>query len=152
MIAKKDILNALNLALVGLGGGLTVYRDKLPQEFDRPSYYIELGKRTASPATRWSVEVQQPVRILCIGELDDSGNADTDALEQMSDDVIAMLSIGFLRVGDRCLHIDQNVSDRPAEDGKEVIAALHYFDAIPGDVDTEPLITDADIGLHPKEG
>lgn len=142
MTSKKDILDAVNLALVSLGKGWTVYRDALPEQFDRPSYYLSLGERSSKPVTRWAREVTQQVSVLCIGALDANGNADTDALAQSSDAVSELFSTGFLAVGDRALHIDGDVGKRPADDGMEVTITLHYLDETPGGAEQEPPITD----------
>lgn len=151
MIAKKDILDAVNRALVSLGRGWTVYRDGLPEQFDRPSYYIELGTRSSKPATRWAREIAQPVSILCIGALNADGNADTDALAQASDDVAELFAIGFVRVGDRALHVDSDVTSRTADDGMEVTITLHYLDEAPGEAETEPPITEVQTTIRAKE-
>ena len=138
MIAKKDILDAVNRLIVSLGRDWTVYRDSLPEQFDRPSYYISLGQRSSKPATRWTCEIEQPVQILCIGALNADGDADIDALSQMSDEVAAVLASGFLRVGTRALHIQGQTEKRAADDGEEVTFTLSYFDEVPEEGDTQP--------------
>lgn len=152
MIAKKDILDAVNRALVSLGKGWTVYRDALPEQFDRPSYHIQLGKRSSKPVTRWSREIEQPVSILCIGALNADGNADTDALAQASDDVAELFAQGFLRVGNRALHIDGDATQRPADDGMEVSMTLRYFDETPGGEETLPNMGEIHTNTTIKEG
>ena len=151
MIAKKDILDAVNRALVSLGRGWTVYRDGLPEQFDRPSYYIELGTRSSKPATRWARELAQPVSFRGIGALNAAGTAATDAPAQASDDVAELFAIGFVRVGDRALHVDSDVTSRTADDGMEVTITLHYLDEAPGEAETEPPITEVQTTMRAKE-
>ena len=89
--------------------------------------------------------------ILCIGALNADGNADIDALAQASDDVAGLFAIGFVRVGDRALHVESDVTSRTADDGMAVTITLHYLDEAPGEAETEPPITEVQTTIQAQE-
>ena len=150
MITGTQILNGLNLALATLTKR-PVYRDALPEGFERPSCFIELTERSETRAAASLIEVTQKLCVTCIGALDADGNADTDALETAADHVRALLDAGFLRVGDRALHTEEVTRVRDREDGIRVTAVLHYFDETPGDTGEDPMITSVTTAVRPEQ-
>ena len=49
MITQRMLLDAINLQLVSLGHGWAVHRDALPEQFERPCWFIsaeEPGKNS----------------------------------------------------------------------------------------------------------
>lgn len=138
MISNTEILDALARELAALGRVPEIYRDRLPEDFVRPSYFLSAGTRETQPATRWTLEVKQPISVLCIGTLDEDGNTATDELDTMGAEVAAVLAAGFLRVGTRALHIQGQTEKRAADDGEEVTFTLAYFDEVPEEGDTQP--------------
>ena len=62
-----------------------------------------------------------------------------------------LFAIGFVRVGDRALHVDSDVTSRTADDGMEVTITLHYLDEAPGEAETEPPITEVQTTMRAKE-
>lgn len=137
MISKTAICDAINRELVAAYPDLTVYRDAIPKDFIRPSFYIILGKRKLNDATAETLEIMQPVTVQCIDEVNEHYEADTDRLGAVSDRVEQIFMPGFLRVADRALHIDGIDSARNL-DVCDVNLTLHYFDDRPAEGQTAP--------------
>ena len=130
MITQRMILDAVNLKLVSLGHGWAVHRDALPEQFERPCWFISAEKQSRKPIMINSDEVTQQINILCIGNLNEDNKGNADELAAMADEVIALFTNdGFIKVNDRCLKIDGMAAERTAEDGFKIQIDLSFFDS-----------------------
>lgn len=149
MITQRMILDAVNLQLVSLGHGWAVHRDALPEQFERPCYFISAEKQSRKPIMINSDEVNQQINILCIGTLNDDNRGNADELTGMCDEVIALFTNnGFVRVDDRCLGIAGMAAERTAEDGFKIKMDLSFFDD--ARLDNEELPTMQEIEFENK--
>ena len=149
MITQRMILDAVNLQLVSLGHGWAVHRDALPEQFERPCWFISAEEQERTISTRFSDDVKQKINILCIGKLNEDNKGNADELTAMADEVIMLFTNdGFVRVDDRCLKIDGIKAKRTAEDGFNVELTLAFTDN--ARLETEKLPTMQDIRFKNK--
>ena len=151
MIARNEMLDALNLLVLEAFSERTVYRDTLPNEFERPSSLIALDKRTVKDGNDGTVEITQPFRIQVIGAPDVQEPPDTDTLQQDADAMEQSLWRGYLPIADRCVHIEDIGAKREPEGAIRVYGKLHYFDDRPQMPDQTPAAAEILTGLTTKE-
>ena len=124
------ILDAVNLQLVSLGHGWAVHRDALPEQFERPCWFISAEKQERKPIMINADEVTQQINVLCIGNLNEDNKGNADELTAMADEVIGLFTnIGYIKVNDRCLKIDGMKAQRTAEDGFKIETDLTFLDS-----------------------
>ena len=129
MVTQRMILDAVNLQLVSLGHGWAVHRDALPEQFERPCWFISAEEQERTVMTRFSDEVKQKINILCIGNLNEDNKGNADELAKMVDEVIELFTnTGYVRVNDRCLKSDGIKAKRTAEDGFNIELNLNFSD------------------------
>lgn len=151
MITQRMILDAVNLQLVSLGHGWAVHRDALPEQFERPCWFISAEEQERTISTRFSDDVKQKINILCIGNLNEDNKGNADELTAMADEVIMLFTNnGFVRVNDRCLKIGGIKAKRTAEDGFNVELNLNFSDEARLTKEELPLIEDVFTGQQVK--
>ena len=151
MISRRDILDGLNLLVLEAFPTHMVYRDMLPDQFERPSALIALDKRTVKDGSDGTVEVSQPFRVQVIAARDSQGLVDTDTLQQDADIAEQLLWRGYLSCSGRCLHIESIGAEREPEDAIRIYGTLHYFDDRPDTLDDAPAATEVFTNLMIKE-
>lgn len=130
MITQNQILDAINKVTARLLPGMTTYREHWPQDYERPSLLLYIEKRQVIGGNRHLIELQQLCAVQITEELNDDGEADTDALSDKADRIADAFSIGYLRTGDRSLHID-TIETVAEGDIAKVLLTLHYMDDRP---------------------
>ena len=133
MIIYTNLVDAICAVLCKTFPGATAYTENCPQEFERPSYYIELKKWESTPAARRTVQCKAEFTLMYTGELDAHKNPIMSQLVDAQQKIISVFSPGKLVVGDRKL----NVSTKVDEAGPNLLAmtiTVSYFD----DTDEQP--------------
>lgn len=151
MILVNEILDSLSALLHQQRPDLDILRDQLPEQFQRPCYYLEAGERRQTDAACGLVEVVQTVSVRCIGELGLDQCACADQLHAMAGDVERLLCAGFLRVGGRALHVTSLAVRQPFADAAETAITLTYFDDRPGAHDAPAPIQTVALNQRLKE-
>ena len=130
MITQRMILDAVNLQLVSLGHGWAVHRDALPEQFERPCWFISAEKQEREPSMKNCDEVKQIIHILCIGNLNEDNKGNADELTAMADEVIELFTnASYVKVNDRCIGIVGMKAERTAEDGFKIEMKLFFLDS-----------------------
>ena len=130
MITQRMILDAVNLQLVSLGHGWAVHRDALPEQFERPCWFISAEEQERTVMTRFSDDVKQKINILCIGNLNEDNKGNADELTAMADEVIELFTnASYVKVNDRCIGIVGMKAERTAEDGFKIEMKLFFLDS-----------------------
>lgn len=130
MTTQKDIMDALNDLTAQCFPGRTTYRDAWPEQFTRPSLFLVAEPREKIGGNRYTVELKQVFGVQINDTVDDHYEADTDRLNEETDRLMEVLSLGVLPVGDRALHIDKLASER-VEAASVIKVTLHWFDDRP---------------------
>ncbi|HIV61890.1 MAG TPA: hypothetical protein H9746_03450 [Candidatus Butyricicoccus avistercoris] len=130
MITQRMLLDAINLQLVSLGHGWAVHRDALPEQFERPCWFISAEEQERTVMTRFSDDVKQKINILCIGNLNEDNKGNADELTAMADEVIELFTnASYVKVNDRCIGIVGMKAERTAEDGFKIEMKLFFLDS-----------------------
>ncbi|MEA5085100.1 MAG: hypothetical protein VB018_13280 [Lachnospiraceae bacterium] len=127
MLRTMDILNAINRELVKKFPDRTVYIDRIPKNFERPSFLLEFVTTSLNGKNKNTVEVTEYYTITCYEETDRCYNSDTVKLIETQSDVLGIFRVGKLEVLDRCINIKASSSGRD-EDIFYIDLQVEYFD------------------------
>lgn len=132
-MTKTDIIDAINLVLIGKWKDRTVYVDVCPVDFDRPSFWLTVERDEVTDANRYLIRHNLRLRLTLFDELDEHYEASWHRLSQETDEVVDLLS-RVLKVGDRHLKLTLNVLPRDP-DRAYVQISTSWMDKRPG-IDT----------------
>jgi hypothetical protein len=110
MISIGEIRDAINKLLIDKLGAKTVYIDRCPVDFRRPSYWLEAVRREVSDANFCTVKVKQFFSITCFVSKDEYGNSKSMALTDAQNAVADLFACGYMRVGDRAIQAKATTS------------------------------------------
>lgn len=150
MITTNQIMDAINRLLVEKYSERTVYVNRCPKDFDRPSFLIESVKAGGDSANRKTVKNNAYLTITCFESVDDYGNSDDGALTEVQDDVLQLFRPGFLKVGDRALTVIASTGGADF-DRSYVDLQLEYYDDRSDELDNTPLIVDVSLNMKKEE-
>ena len=132
-MTKTDIIDAINLVLVGKWKDRTVYVDVCPVDFDRPSFWLTVERDEVTDANRYLIRHNLRLRLTLFDELDEHYEASWPRLSKETDEVVDLLS-RVLKVGDRHLKLTLTVLPRDP-DRAYVQISTSWMDKRPG-IDT----------------
>lgn len=127
MINTTDILNAINRELVKKFN-YTVYIDTMPENFERPSFFIGLTKESTIDKNINTVEKTKQFKIVCYEEKDENYNSNTLSIFKMMEDVCELFSSEKLSVDDRMLNISMDVNTDQSMDIIYIDVIVKFFD------------------------
>lgn len=149
MIATEDIATQINSLLVGKFPERTVYRNRYPRSFDRPSFLIETVKDATDAANRKTVRCVAFFTITCFVEVDEFENSVDGELIAVQDAVMQIFRPGFIRVGDRALKVKASTGGADF-DRSYVDLQLEYFDDRSDEQDNALLMENFNIETEVK--
>lgn len=145
MIAPEQIEIEVNrLLAVNFTQVQTIYRNRYPRKFDRPSFLIETVKFDIDAANRKTVRCVDYLTITCFVEVDEYGNAADGALIAVQSAVMQLFRPGFVRVGDRALKVKASTGGADF-DQSYVDLQLEFNDDRTDEQDIAPLMEEFDI-------
>lgn len=132
MITTNQILDAINKVVLQEFPNMTVYRDGVPEKFERPSLFLAYDPLQIVSRSGFLVECRQLFSVQIMDETDESLLGDTDRLT----DIIFRLTTAFgaaLPCRDRHLHIERIAAEREGPIGPNgaVDLTLHWFEYQP---------------------
>lgn len=127
MIKTTDVLNAINRELVK-NFNYTVYIDTMPEDFERPSFFIGLLKESNTDKNISTVERTKQFKIICYDKKDESYNSDTLSIFKMTEDACYIFSSGKLEVGDRKINISTDITTDKDLDIMYIDVTVKFFD------------------------
>ena len=140
-MTKTEILDAINLLLVGRWPKRTVYVDVCPVDFERPSFWLAVEKHDLTDANRFLIRHDLQLRLTLFDELDDHYEASWYRLSQETD-IVTDLLCRVLEVGERHLKLQLKVLPRDP-DRAYVQINTSWMDNRPG-MDTGASVPAAD--------
>jgi len=149
MISIETIISAAEDLVAGQFSSDEKYRNLTPRDFKRPSFLFEGGPVKTAPAGISLLEVTATITITIFVEVDAYHNSHIQELEQRMMSVKELFAVGYLRVGDRALHVI-NTDGNYQFDFATVQVTLNYLDDCPGDGKTWPLMGEVHTTI--KEG
>lgn len=145
MITPEEIEIEINRLLVFKFPDVqTIYRNRYPHEFDRPSFLIETTKFSIDAANRKTVRCVDYLTITCFVEVDEFGNAADGVLIAIQSEVMNLFRPGFVRVGNRALKVKPS-SGGADFDRSYIDLQLEFFDDRTDEQDATPLMKDFEI-------
>ncbi|HWQ59053.1 MAG TPA: hypothetical protein VN540_08525 [Clostridia bacterium] len=101
------------------------YTDKVPQDFKRPSLFIESMGGESAPITRATMANTEKYRVWCFSPIDDYGHSEASALRALQESVRAVFDKGCIRVEGRAPRVKMSL-DPPQADYAIVNIAMEY--------------------------
>ena len=96
------LMDAVEQALRARFPGENVYRDRLPKDFQRPSFALELEKTETAAVNIGLVRKTAAVLVTCFTEVDAYGDSSREELDRRGEAVLDLLAGRVWQVGDRC--------------------------------------------------
>lgn len=127
MIKITDIFEAVNRELVKNFPDWTVYIDRMPEDFERPCFFIEFLTEFCEPQNISTVKRTDYIMLTCFGETDSDFNVSTDDLLELQQKVMSMFDCQKLVVGDRSLSVGVDTSGK-TEDTIVINLQAEFFD------------------------
>jgi len=149
MIATGDIRDVVNKLLVDELHAQTVYINRCPKNFKRPSYWLETIRREILDVNYCTIKVVQYFSITCFISQDGYGNSDSQELTDRQDAVAELFQSGFVQVGNRSIRVKATTAGYE-NDRSYVDLQFEYFDDRPAEADTLPLMGDFDITFEKR--
>lgn len=150
MIGTNDLLDEVNRLLVTKQPDRTVYVNRCPVKFDRPSYWLEAVKTEVTDAARDLVRVRAYFMVTCFVTMDEYGNCDDLELTRAQNEVIDLFREGYVRIGNRAVKVAASTGGYDV-DRSYVDLTFEFFDDRSDAVEDTPLMDELDFDLT-KEG
>ena len=150
MVEMKDIVNAINEECVIIFPEKTVYIDRLPSKFERPSLFIEFLNSYEEDANNSVVKVNQYYMITGYEKVDKHFNSNTFHLIEAQDKILKHFRSGKLKVKDRYLNLKASSSGKD-EDVFYISIELEFYDMRNDNVSNEDLISHVQTSIKYKE-
>jgi len=149
MVKTNDILKAISLLIKSKYPDRMIYKNRCPQNFKRPSFWLENVKVDTAPANFCTVKVTAYFSLTCFIKLTPYGDQDSLELTDVQDEITKLFRRGSVKVGDRSLVAKASTAGYD-NDRSYVDIQFDFYDDIPQEEDNMPLMGDIDMEL--KEG
>ena len=106
MLTKTKITKAVNALLVRKYPDYTVYVNREPSTFERPSFLITAPRHTPRTANLAILEETVYITITCFAEVDSHGNSDADCLSELQEGVLGLFRAGHIPAEDRAVKVE----------------------------------------------
>ena len=101
----EDIVTEINRLMVENWPERPVYRGFMKNDFDRPSFFLDVKKTTIEPMNAHLVHENHVIMAVIYETVDESGAADSRCLLETRERFQRLFSGGKLKVGDRYLNV-----------------------------------------------
>ncbi|MEA5136471.1 MAG: hypothetical protein VB035_10095 [Candidatus Fimivivens sp.] len=106
MLTKTKVIKAVNTLLVQPYPNYTVYLNREPSNFERPSFLIMAPRYTPRTANLAVLKETVYITITCFAEVDGHGSSDSDRLSALQEGVLALFRSGYIVVEDRAVKVE----------------------------------------------
>lgn len=149
MITTAQIRDAINQLLVEKLQAETVYINRCPKDFKRPSFWLETVRRDTDDVNFSTIKVNVYFSITCFIGMDAYGNSDSMELTNVQDAVVNLFRSGYMKVGDRSLKVKANTAGYD-NDRSYVDLQFEFFDDRGEIEETVPLAEEVETDLRAK--
>jgi hypothetical protein len=125
----------------------------VPQNFKRPSLYIEFVGADSAAITRMTMANTEKYRVWCFAPIDDYGFSEASALRALQESVRAVFDQGYIRVEGRAPKV-KIALDTPQADHAVVNITVEYTELRRTDPSTLPqheTMEKVDVQIDSKE-
>lgn len=151
MINATDIFEEIESMIKAANSDVTVYKNDIPWDFERPSFLLEQISRTEQAVTKSLNQVTVALTVTCFTDVDDHGIADQAELIRAQYGVIGLFSAGYITVGDRALRVI-SLSGEVDKDAAFVDIVIEYAEETRKDATCYPKMGEIAIKTEKKEG
>ena len=129
-IKLEDVLDALEREISALWPTCEIYRNVMPKNFARPSFYVELVEFTMKPeaGTPCSVSRNGKFRIVAFETVDEYHNSQVSELDTKLDRLAGIFAPGYLPVCDRAPHAAIEKGQILSTDAAELVFSLSWLE------------------------
>lgn len=127
MIKTSEVLDAINSALVKKFN-CTVYIDFMPEDFERPSFFLTLISEKTSDVNRYTVERTKNFKLICYESKNEYFLSSSLDLIRMQEEACILFETGKLQVKDRMLNISTAVETELSTDTIFINIEVKFFD------------------------
>ncbi|MBR2366529.1 MAG: hypothetical protein IKM36_07740 [Oscillospiraceae bacterium] len=129
-IKLEDVLDALEREVSARWPACTIYRNVMPKNFARPSFYVELVEFTMKPeaGTPASVSRNGKFRIVAFETVDEYHNSQVSDLDTKLDKLAGIFAQGWLAVCDRAPHAAIEKGQILSTDAAELTISLSWLE------------------------
>lgn len=110
MITEKDILTAINQLIAEKYPKVAVYINLCPENFIRPSFYIQHVTTSSRDKSCKTVEQTVFYTITCFIETDSHYNVDAESLMERQTEILNLFRKGYIMIGDRAVKVKASSS------------------------------------------
>ena len=147
MIKLNDIMTGINIVLVEAHPKYKVYPQRCPKDFKRPSFLLEYVKTIPKDVNRSTVEKTVYFTITCFTYIDEYYRSKADDLSEIQEDVMQLLSAGYITVGDRAIKVKGSTGGIDS-DRAYIDLQFEFFDNRTDAMDTTPLVASVNTNLE----
>lgn len=147
MVKINDIFDSINRLIIAPFPTDTIYIQRCPKDFDRPSFLLEYIKTTKTDINRTTVEKIAYFTITRFVEKDDYYRSNPFLLAEQQETIVDLFNIGYVTVGDRAIKVKSSTGGIDA-DRAYIDLQFEYFDNRTDAEDTTPLITSVTTNLE----
>lgn len=151
MINATDIFEEIESMIKAANSDVTVYKNDIPWDFERPSFLLEQISRTEQAVAKSLNQVTVALTVTCFTDVDDHGIADQAELIRAQYGVIGLFSAGYITVGDRALRVI-SLSGEVDKDAAYVDVIVEYFEEARKDTTAYQKMGAIEITTKTKEG
>ena len=151
MITEKDLLTAINQLLAEEYPQTAVYINLCPQNFIRPSFFLEHVTTSCRDKSCKTIELTVDYTITCFMETDSHYHVDAESLMERQTEVIALFRSGYIMVGDRAVKVKASSSGFN-EGAAYVDLQLEFCDDRSDEAEDPTLISTVTTKVKLKEG
>lgn len=127
MLDLIKIRDEINKLLVKKYPNLTVYINKVPKDFERPSFLIEYVASTQDTINKDTVKEKIFYTITYFSKVDEYYNTDKLDLHQILVEILKIFRIGYIKIEGRAITINAS-SGGSNEDEIYIDLQLEYFE------------------------
>ena len=126
----EDVLDALEREVSAIWPKCEIYRNVMPKNFERPSFYVELVEFTMKPeaGTPASVSRIGKFRIVAFEKVDEYHNAQVSELDTKLDRLAGIFAKGYLPVCDRAPHAAIEKGQILSTDAAELVVTFSWLE------------------------
>lgn len=138
MVRIKDLMTAINKKIAD-AFPYTVYVNRCPKDFVRPSFWIQYVTTSRRDVNRSTVAKTAYFTITCFTQVDEHYEADQEELIELQEEIIQLFSDGFVAVDDRAIKV-QSSTGGVDFDRAYIDLQFEYFDDRNNEADETPLM------------
>lgn len=120
-----ELINAI-AAVIASKNAYTIYMDDIPQDFERPSFFIYRISDLDTPMNRWTYNTNAIIQIVYFSPLDDYQNIISKADQTATIKAIkhAFMATMGIKFGDSFAHLDKTNTDYTGD--KDIFLQLTF--------------------------